>query len=249
MLTLVIIVVVLGLVIVGLVKVIDKFVKPKFRPVVSIVLWAVTILFAYLIYESIQAPIKFDKIKEARYKVAVNRMQDIKAVQLAYKSIKGSYTDNMDSIIKFVENDYFVIVERKDSSVVDVERNKAYGITSGSGYSKDVVVTREIGRVKVKDSLFKDSDRYKRLNVVKVDGITSQIEMKSDYVVRNETKVPVFLAKLEKVTLLTDQDPDLIAKEKTVKSVEAIDGEFITLGSIEEVNMTGNWPKKYGNNE
>jgi hypothetical protein len=247
MLTLVIIIVVLGLVIVGLVKLIDKFVKPKLRPVVSIVLWGVTILFAYLIYMSIQAPIKFDKIKEARYKVAVNRMIDIKAVQLAYKSIKGKYTDNMDSIVKFVENDYFIILERKDSSVVDVERNKAYGITSG--YFKDIVVTKEIGRVKVKDSLFKDSDRYKRLNMVKVDGISTQIDMKADYVIRNNTKVPVFLAKLEKISLLTDQDPDLIAKEKTVKSVEAIDGEFITLGSIEEVNMTGNWPKKYGNNE
>lgn len=247
MLTLVIIIVVLGLVIVGLVKLIDKFVKPKLRPIISIVLWAVTILFAYLIYMSIQAPIKFDKVKEARYRVAVNRMQDIKAVQLAYKSIKGRYTDNMDSIIKFVENDYFVIVERKDSSVVDVERNKAYGITSG--YFKDVVVTKEIDRVKVKDSLFKDSDRYKRLNTVKVDGITSQIEMKTAFVERNDTKIPVFQAKLEKVSLLTDQDPDLVAKEKTVKSVEAIDGEFIILGSIEEVNMTGNWPKKYGNNE
>lgn len=247
MLTLVIIVVVLALVIVGLVKVIDKFVKPKFKPVISIALWAVTILFAYLIYESIQAPIKFDQIKEARYKVAVNRMQDIKKVQIAYKSIKGRYTDNIDSIIQFVENDYFVIVERKDSSVVDNERNRAYGISSG--YFKDVVITKEIGRVKVKDSLFKDSDRYKRLDLVKVDGISTKIEMKADFVMRNETRVAVFQAKLAKLTLLTDQDSDLVAKEKTVKSVEAIDGEFITLGSIEEVNMTGNWPKKYGNNE
>lgn len=247
MLTLVIIVVVLALVIVGLVKVIDKFVSSKFKPVVSIVLWAVTIVFAYLIYESIQAPIKFDQTKEARYKVAVNKMQDIKKVQLAYKSIKGRYTDQMDSIIHFIENDYFVIVERKDSSVVDAERNRSYGISSG--YFKDVVITKEIGRVSVKDSLFKDNDKYKKLNVVKVDGIETKIDMKADFIMRNDTRVAVFEAKLAKLTLLTDQDPDLIAKEKTVKSVEAIDGEFIILGSTEEVNMTGNWPKKYGNNE
>jgi hypothetical protein len=84
---------------------------------------------------------------------------------------------------------------------------------------------------------------------VKVDGIETKIDMKADFIMRNDTRVAVFEAKLAKLTLLTDQDPDLIAKEKTVKSVEAIDGEFITLGSTEEVNMTGNWPKKYGNNE
>jgi hypothetical protein len=130
---------------------------------------------------------------------------------------------------------------------VDAERNRAYGISSG--YFKDVVITKEIGRVSVKDSLFKDNDKYKRLNVVKVDGIETKIDMKADFIMRNDTRVAVFEAKLAKLTLLTDQDPDLIAKEKTVKSVEAIDGEYIILGSTEEVNMTGNWPKKYGNNE
>lgn len=247
MLTLVIIVVVLALVVVGLVKVIDKFVSPKLRPVISILLWGVTIVFAYLIYESIQAPIKFDKIKEGRFKVAVAKFQEIKNLQQSYKSVKGSYTSNMDSIIKFVENDYFIIEERKDSSIVDVERNKAYGIESG--YFKDIVVIREIGRVRVKDSLYKDSEKYKSINKVKVDGISAEIKLESGYVLRNESKVPVFKASLAKAALLTDQDPTLVDKENKTKSVEGIDGEMIILGSMEEVSLVGNWPKKYGKNE
>ena len=81
MLTLVIILVVLAIVIIGLVKVIDKFLPKKLRPVVSIILWAITIFFAYQIYESIQAPIKFEKIKEGRFKVAVAKFQEIKNLQ------------------------------------------------------------------------------------------------------------------------------------------------------------------------
>jgi hypothetical protein len=54
---------------------------------------------------------------------------------------------------------------------------------------------------------------------------------------------------LKKESLLTDQDKDLVAKEMKVVSVDGINGEFIQLGSIEEVNMAGNWSKKYGKNE
>ena len=247
MLTLVIVLVVLAIIIVGLVIVIDKFLPKKIRPVVSIILWAITIVFAYLIYESIQAPIKFDKVKEGRFKVAVAKFQEIKNLQQAYKSIKGTYTNNIDSIIKFVENDYFVIVERKDSSVVDVEKNKAYGISTG--YYKDVVLTKVIGRVKVKDSLYKDSERYKNLNVVKVDGITAEIKMEIGVKKVSDTDVPLFKASLSKASLLTDQDQALVEKENKTKSVEGIDGEMIILGSLDEVNLTGNWPKKYGKNE
>jgi hypothetical protein len=247
MLTLVIVLVVLAIVIVGLVIVIDKFLPKKIRPVVSIILWAITIVFAYLIYESIQAPIKFDKVKEGRFKVAVAKFQEIKNLQQAYKSIKGTYTNNIDSIIKFVENDYFVIIERKDTSIVDVERNKAFGIDSG--YFIDKVITKEIGRVKVKDSLYKDSERYKNLNVVKVDGITAEIKMEIGVKKVSDTDVPLFMASLSKASLLTDQDPALVEKENKTKSVEGIDGEMIILGSLDEVNLTGNWPKKYGKNE
>jgi hypothetical protein len=253
MITLIIIVVVLCLLIVGLVKVIDKHVNPKLKPVISISLWLVSALFGYLIYRSIQAPIEFDELKEKRFQVAVNKMKDIKAVQLAYKSIRGKYCDNIDSLIQFVENEKFIITVRKDTSIIDVEKNRQYGLSVGAdgvgGYFKDIIIVDPIGKVSIKDSLFKDSDRYKRLNMVRVDGIEVPVLMKASFVNRNDTKVPVFEAKLKKESLLTDQDQDLVAREMKIVSVDGINGEFIQLGSIEEVNMAGNWPKKYGKNE
>ncbi|MDP2162303.1 MAG: hypothetical protein Q8K02_17620 [Flavobacterium sp.] len=253
MITFIIIVVVLVLAIFGLVKFIDKKVDSKVKPVISIVLWIVSAVFGYLIYQSIQAPIQFDKLKEKRYQAAVNKMIDIKAVQMAYKSINGKYCDNLDTLITFIENEKFTILERKDTSVVDEERNRAFGLNVGAdgvgGYYKDIVKVKEIGKVSIKDSLFKESDRYKRLNLVKVDGLEAKIELKSGFITRNDAKVPVFEAKLVKEDLLKDQDQSLVKREKNVVSVDGINGEFIQLGSLEEVSMSGNWPKKYGNNE
>ncbi len=253
MILLLIIIAVILIVVFFLTKMINKSTNKTLKPVLSIVLWVITLVFGYLIYQSIQAPIEFDKLKEKRFQIAVNKMLDIKSAELAYKSVKGKYTDNLDSLIYFIENENFVILERKDTSVIDVERNQAYRLTvdekGTGGYFKDVVVTKELGRVSIKDSLFKGSDRYKKLTTVKVGDIEAKIELKAGMIERDDMKINVFEAKLEKAQLLSDQDASLVEKEKKVVSVEGINGEFILLGSMEEVSTSGNWPKKYGNNE
>ena len=38
---------------------------------------------------------------------------------------------------------------------------------------------------------------------------------------------------------------DLVKKEKEVVSVEGVNGNQIKVGSMEEVNVAGNWPKLY----
>ncbi len=253
MILLLVIFVIIAVAIYFLAKLINKSTNKTLKPILSIVLWIVTILFGYLIYQSVQAPIEFDKLKEKRFQIAVNKMLDIKSAQLAYKTVKGKYTDNLDSLITFIENEKFTIVERKDTSVIDVDKNRAYGLTVDAkgtgGYFKDIVVTNILGKVSIKDSLFKGSDRYKKLDVVKIGNIETKIIMKAGILERDELKIPVFEAKLNKASLLSDQDPGLIAKENKVVSVEGINGEYILLGSLEEVSMSGNWPKKYGNNE
>ena len=66
MLTLIIIIVVLALTVFGTVKLIDKSTNRSLKIGLSVVLWAISIVFTYLIYQSIQAPIEFDKLKEKR---------------------------------------------------------------------------------------------------------------------------------------------------------------------------------------
>jgi hypothetical protein len=253
MILLLVIFVIIAVAIYFLAKLINKSTNKKLKPILSIVLWIVTLFFGYLIYQSVQAPIEFDKLKEKRFQIAVNKMLDIKSAQLAYKTVKGKYTDNLDSLVSFIENEKFTIVERKDTSVIDVDKNRAYGLTVDAkgtgGYFKDIVVTKILGKVSIKDSLFKGSDRYKKLDVVKIGNIETKIAMKAGIIERDELKIAVFEAKLIKASLLSDQDPALIAKENKVVSVEGINGEYILLGSLEEVSMSGNWPKKYGNNE
>lgn len=236
-----------------LVKLIDKFLPAKARTFVSIALWAVCIFIAYLIYASVMKPIEFKNEKEARYEIAVKTMLDIKKLQTGYKSVHGKFADNFDELVKFVEEGQFEIISRKDTAVIDAAKNAAFGITVDAdgvgGFYKDVVITEKLGNVSVKDSLFKNSDRYKKLNVVKVGDVEVPVTMKTGLVSRNDMNISVFQAKIDKNALLKDLDQELVKNENKVESIDEINGPEIILGSLEEVSLTGNWPKKYGSNE
>lgn len=253
MLVLVIYLVVLVALIFGFVKLVDKFVSPKQKTLVSAALWAITLILGFLIYSSVMKPIKFKQEKDSRYEIAVKTMLDIKKAQSGYKAVNGKYADSFEELVRFIETEKFQIVSRKDTIVIDVERNSREGMVPDEngvgGYFKDVVLTSVLGNVSVKDSLFKTSDRYKRLNEVKIGDLVVPVSLKTGFVYRNESKIPVFQAIIDKNLLLSDLDQELVTNENKVESIDEINGPSIILGSLEEAALTGNWPKKYGSNE
>ncbi|MGV7108005.1 hypothetical protein [Flavobacterium sp. U410] len=253
MLLLLVFTVITFLVAFGLVKIIDKFLPRNARPIVSVALWLVCGVLAYLIYASVMKPINFEKAKNERYEIAVKKLLDIKKAQLGYKSIHGKYADSFDELVRFIDAEKFPIISRKDTSVIDEAKNAAFRITTDAtgkgGFFKDVVVIDTLGYTSVKDSLFKNSDRYKRMSEVRIGDLVVPISLKTAEVERNDMKLPVFQAKIDKNAILVGLDEELIEQENRVESIEEINGDEIVLGSLEDVTVTGNWPKKYGNND
>ncbi len=228
-----------------LVKLIDKFVPSKLKPVISIVLWLLIGFLGYQTYQSIYAPIEFNKIKNARYAKVIESLIDIRDAQLAHRQITGTFTNNFDNLVKFIDTAQFTITERRDSSVIDRELTKRYGVDM----TTDIVVVDTLGFVPVKDSLFKDSDRYKTMMNVPVGEPGAKFELKAGFVEQNKVNIPVFEATVKKNVILFDLDKDLLNQENQVISVDGVNGNALTVGSMEEVKTNGNWPKNYGNNE
>lgn len=253
MLLLLVFTVITFLVAFGLVKIIDKFLPRKARPIVSVALWLICGVLAYLIYASVMKPINFEKAKNERYEIAVRKLMDIKKAQLGYKSIHGKYADSFDELVRFIDTEKFPIISRKDTAVIDEAKNAAFRITTDAtgqgGFFKDVVIIDTLGYTSVKDSLFKNSDRYKRMSEVRIGDLVVPISLKTGEVERNDMKLPVFQAKIDKNAILVGLDEELIEQENKVESIEEINGDEIILGSLEDVTVTGNWPKKYGNND
>ena len=227
---------------------INKFVSAKLKPMVLIALWALIGYLAYINIMSIYEPVQFTKIKNKRYAQVIEQLKDLRHAQLAHRQVTGKFEKDFDKLVKFIDTAKFTITQRRDTSVVDQELTRRYG---GVTTYKTIILIDTLGFVPVKDSLFKGSDRYKTM-INLPEGAAepgSKFKMNAGYVERNNVKVPVFEIKVDKATVLYDQNKDLILQENEVVSVDAVNGPTLKVGSMDEVNTNGNWPKTYGDND
>ena len=229
---------------IGLVWLIDKYVPSKVKPVLTIALWALIFYLGYLTFMSIYEPIQFNKVKNKRYAAVIEKLIDIRDAQLAHQQVTGKFAPTFDNLVKFIDTAQFTITQRRDSTVIDEELTRRYG---GVETTKEITIIDTLGFKPVKDSLFKNSDRYKTM--MNVPNTDAQFEMQAGLLEQNDLKIPVFEASVKKSVILHDQDKDLIAQENQVVSVDGVNGDALKVGSMEEVKTNGNWPKTYGDSE
>lgn len=230
---------------IGLVKLVDKYIPSKFKPLLTFGLWVLIAFFAYQTYMSIYTPILFNKEKEKRYTEVIKNLIDIRNSQIAFKQVNGVFTSNFDDLVSFIETGKYTIVQRIDKQVIDAELTRRFGVDT----YKDIVEIDTLGFVSVKDSLFKNSTRYKTMMNVPVGKPGEKFKLEAAYFTQNGIKIPVFQASVKKDIILFDQDPDMVAQENQVVSVDGVNGDVLKVGSMTEVVTIGNWPKTYGANE
>ena len=211
----------------------------KYMRIIKAVLWTLIIFFSYMVYSSVNAPIKFNEVKTERYLKVIDKLKDIRNAQLAYKSINGSYANNFDGLIKFIDTAQYTLIQKRDSSYLQYDR--VYRIDM----LREVVVIDTLGFASVKDSLFGKSSRYKNMAQIPIKGVDATFSIKSDMIKKGDYDVHVFEVRVSKDVILFDQNKDLLKQEKTLMSVDGVNGPDLVLGSMTEVSTNGNWPTTY----
>ena len=221
--------------------------QSKNKKYILIFLWLFIGVYSYKTIDSIYEEIQFDDLKEVRYQKVIKNLIDIRDSELAHRSVKGQFQNNWDSLVKFIELDSFTLTQRRDSSILDKEMTKRYG---GVKTYKDIVIVDTLGFVSVKDSLFGVDNRYTKMMFVPgAEDEDTRFELRSGYIEQNGLDIPVFESKVKKSVILFDQNEDLIYKENLVQSVDGVNGSALRVGSMDEVNTNGNWPKNYTKNQ
>ena len=211
----------------------------KYMRIIKLILWLLIIFFAWKVYGSINGPIEFNKVKNERYLKVIDKLKDIRNAQIAYKSVNGIYSDNFEGLIKFIDTAQYTLIQKRDSSFLEYDR------TFRIDMLREVVVIDTLGFASVKDSLFGNSDRYKNMSKVPIEGVDQIFKIKSDVIDKNGYNVPVFEVRVSKDVVLFDQNKDLLKQEKGLMSVDGVNGPDIVLGSLTEVSTNGNWPTTY----
>ncbi|WP_300436479.1 hypothetical protein [Christiangramia sp.] len=213
------------------------------RFVIQILLWLVIIFLAYLTFNAVYEPIQFNKIKEKRYTKVVKNLKDIRNAELAHQEVTGRFQSDWDSLVKFVDTAEFAITQRRDTTLLDEEYKKTYGVDQ---YIEKVIIDT-LGFVPVKDSLFNgNEERYRTMMNVPVEGVDKKFELRAGTITKGDNKIPVFEARIAKAVVLSDQDRTLVLQENEVQSVDDINGRYISVGSMTEVSTSGNGFDRYG---
>ena len=160
---------------------------------IKIVLWILIIFLGYKLYNSIIGPVHFNQTKEKRYVAVIEKLKDIKAGQLAYQELNGSFASNFDTLVQFLDTAKFAITARRDTSYADVARNRAFGLDPQKGgyYIEDVIIDT-LSFASIKDSIYPGSDRYKTM--MNIPDSEEQFELRAGAIDKNGTVYQVFEA-------------------------------------------------------
>lgn len=222
--------------------------------VIEVVLLAVIVLLAGLIVRSIMKPVNFNKQKEYRESVAIQRLKDIRTLQVAYKSVNGKFTSTVDSLKNFYENgDLLVIMQvgSMDDSVAVAHTEKVKKahrrITNADLYKMYLAGDRNLvfsveSKVPVKDTLFNGRENFV-IDSLKYIPFSGGKEVEMEAVVRTVSGVPVplFEARMPYRAFLDDIDRQLrINLDAEKRDQNRYEG--LQVGSITAPNNNaGNW--------
>jgi len=178
-------------------------------------------------------PINFDKKKKERYSKVIDNLKMIKDAQIAHRKIIGGYEIKPQNLISFVDTAKFALTQ-----IHTEEYTKRVG---GLDLKKERRVVDTIGyRALLED--FKGRD-YKKM--FSVPGTDAQFEMVVDSVDKNGVVSPVFRARIAKDIVLKGMDEVLVGQEKKALGGVSVKGEYISVGSLSDVKVQGNWPPFY----
>lgn len=207
--------------------------NPKLRLPLYIVLTVAILILAYWVYESIMDPIRFERDKTEREEATIQRLKDIRTVQLAYRSVNGAFASTFDTLFMFLEDGTLPMV-LKIGEVDSITEAEALRLG---------LITRDTTYVPVLDSLFQDKTAdfdYRDLPFVPFTEKQDSFFLDASEIERSAIRVPVFVASVHYDILLKGLDEQYILNLVDAREqLEKYPG--LQVGSLEESTTDGNW--------
>ncbi len=211
----------------------------------------------FWLYSNIMSPVKFNKEKEIRKEVAVQRLKDIRTLEVAYKSVNGKFNSSIDSLKQFYENGQMEIVMQIGSmddslavanteAIKKANRNlKADQLTAKLQEAYEAgknVVFSTVTKVPVRDTLFRDRADFciDSLKYIPFSG-KEPVQIESAVKMVSGVPVPLFEARMPFRLLLKGMNNqlriNLDAEQRDLNRYEGLQVGSVTAPN----NNAGNW--------
>jgi hypothetical protein len=198
---------------------------------IALILIPLNIILAYFVYNSINSEVEFQQVAKVRVAENVQKLKDLRQVQIAYKKVNNNYSNNFESLIDFLENDSMAIV-------------KAIGETPDSLTDAQAlelgIISRDTAYVLAKETVFDEAYLSSRNEKFPLDlsALTTVPHSDQNYSVdagmveKGKVVVQVFEISTTYGAVFTGLDAEN-------KSFEL--GNLLKVGSMDEASLNGNW--------
>jgi len=198
---------------------------------IALILIPLNIILAYFVYNSINSEVEFQQVAKLRISENVQKLKDLRQVQIAYKKVNNTYSNNFESLIDFLENDSMAIV-------------KAIGETpdtlTDAQALKLGIISRDTAYVLAKETVFDEAYLSSRNEKFPLDlsVLTSVPHSDKNYSVdagmveKGKVVVQVFEISTTYGAVFSGLDAEN-------KSFEL--GNLLKVGSMDEASLNGNW--------
>ena len=223
----------------------------------EILLAVIICLLAWLTVKSVQKPVKFNQELKARSEVAIQRLKDIRTLQVAFKSVNGRFSPTVDSLKIFYEtgkmdivmqigsNDDSVAVANTEAIKKANKKLKPAEITANlqEAYAAGTrVVFSTVTEIPVKDTLFRSRPDFCIDSLYYIPFSGKQLtQMESTIKTVSGVQVPLFEARMPYKALCLGMDNQLrINKDAECRDQNKYEG--LQVGSVTAPNNNaGNW--------
>ena len=206
----------------------------------------------YALVSSVMEPVQFEKHKEYRKGIAVQRLKDIRDLQVAYKNVNGKYTADIDSLITFYKEGKMKVVMQigsQDDSVA-VANTKALKARKPKIKPEEMLKLYNEGKslvfkieneVPVKDTLFSHRENFVIDSLAFIPFCGDSIIMASTVKRVSGVNVPLFEASMPWKSLLKGLNNQLrINLDAQCEDQGRYKG--LQVGSVDSPNNNaGNW--------
>ncbi|MDR2563958.1 MAG: hypothetical protein LBC98_08470 [Prevotellaceae bacterium] len=205
------------------------------KTILQIVIGIAIAVLAYLLYDSLMHPIRFNQAVQHRKDLVVERLIDIRSLQSSYKDEHGKFTESFDSLIHYFKEGNVSVV-RQIGSMDDTA-----AVARGE-------VRRDTIRIPARDTLskvlkvFKINEKFNIDSLRYVPIVGDEFEMKAVmYKSISNIMIPLFEAGVNNDVYLRGLDRQLIVNlNDDQKKMNKWPG--VKVGSIDQPNNNaGNW--------
>lgn len=193
--------------------------------IIKAVLAVVILVLGYLIFSSINKPVKFENTLNSRGDVIVSKLKDIRTAQNLFRNQYGRYTASFDTLIAFIQN----------GKIPEV---KLIPDPNDTTFTRSISDT--IGFISIYDSIF----AKKNYDLVKLNEIPfsngDYFSILAGQINKGGVDVAVFEVSARIETYTKDLDKQLIINRiKEIEDRSKFPG--LKVGSMTEASTDGNW--------